>query len=233
MELQDSSETGEKPQPTAEKVANLLFFSFKYSQGSFMSGFQNLIFEYLRELHPDWRFNKDQQAAVKQLLGEKVNKYFHMEEGKTLPDKKVTRYHTAHQYGYDYNQNPEKPIDDKLIAVNVDTVANSFFSRTTDDHEPWYPHEELVKILTSGAIQRDHTFLVRVGGRPRSGRQNPHAHERFQSQTIHYAIEGNSTSIPEYDQMFSEIGTHIQNGGISDKDTQNLSEIKEVVAQHQ
>lgn len=185
---------------SAQRGANLLFFSFRFSQGyPYLHG---EIFQYLHITHPGWRIaNTLKKEVFTTVMGRIHNFVSHSQ-----PEEDAHQSQTRILHPHTNTNNITRAIELGKQLHKMQNVLNS-------DH--FRQKEDLVPSLTIDMIERDYLFLAQNKGRPRS---DPDASKPSQdpwlSQVCYYGLEGNTTGIPEYDQMFSDIKTHIQTRGL-------------------
>ncbi|OGE15838.1 hypothetical protein A3F00_03335 [Candidatus Daviesbacteria bacterium RIFCSPHIGHO2_12_FULL_37_11] len=164
---------------TSEYAAQLLYHSFRFSQGDFRM--QRSLFSYIHELHPFWRIYSEQEEIIKNML----IKPFSM--------------HTA---GFRHIRVGIADLNRQLsgeLKYFVDTL-----NENPNQDQYIYPYENAA--MAREFILRDYKFLCDIWGRTRL-HPNPEVftEDPFASFFRYYILEEQTTGLEEFDQMFSDI----------------------------
>lgn len=179
---------------TAQHLANIVFLSYRYSQGGI--GTQNRMLLFLEEnFHPDLMVGDDQQA-VRTLTHRMVGRYFLNQN-----------LHPATAIPWE-DESPETFRKSEQLVTNE---LAGLFGRFEDRAEIATFSGDVVGIAQS-VIVMDMDYLSRAGGRGGSSdklmiRVDDYARDSHDSLFIKHAILGKATNTIEYDTIFSCIGS--------------------------
>jgi hypothetical protein len=182
-----------------EYAGRILFNSFRFSQGDPV--LQHQIFAYLHEIRPNWRIDVPQEEALK-ATAKKLHE--HVAVG-ARPAGERAILHTM--------------IESTDFGSELDSAIS--WLKKTFSGEP-IGHYNGIRFIVDKIITRDANYLLYTdGGRPRTFHrpdlEKSEMGDPWLSHAIYYGIEGHTTGIPEYDQMFHELGDYINNV-LSEKD---------------
>lgn len=199
---------------SAERASNLLFLSFKFSQGR--TEIQKLLFQWLKANHPEWRID-DQ-------LAEKVSKLATVMAEKVIkPIDDFADVADATQPGRYHGGMRADAVED-AIKDQLGEMGSVF-----ENKEP-LEKDRLISDLTEKIVSRDLELVSRPKGRPRrwtSLEQRRPATDPFLSHFCYYALEGHRTGDTLYDELFREIREHAKKrkGGRFTPEMQSLIEL--------
>lgn len=192
-------------QLTTEHAANLLFSSFRFSQGN--PDLQELIFRYLRIAHPEWAIQGDYSDLPN--LNNSLNRVFKEAETYVLKSGK-TQYHPLK--GKEESENIDEERMNRVFGAEMSTMENILFGHWDQEKVPpeGWAKDYIVQSLAQGIVERDYYFLVEHGGRDRQG-GDPHKVESdpWSSHIVDYGLNGSTTRMTEYDQMFRDVNDYI------------------------
>lgn len=163
-----------------ERVQRLLFFSFRFSQGS--QDLQNIIFEYLHEKFPNYRVNPADYNLNKIELEAKVKKFF---ASRSL-------------------RHTDNLVDDpsEQIVKNLKELEENLNSADLPDSDIRLTLIEIVGLV----LQQDYIYTVQMGERPsKDGDSEYSRFDKFSSHFVDYGMRRVRTGLFEYDQMFEDI----------------------------
>lgn len=217
---------------TVEHAANLLFFSFRFSQGD--TDLQRLFFRYLHLINPDWRFQEGFEQNIFDILQERTKKFV-LSNNETRDEK--LKYHHPEDLTVQGVEN--------ILMLEIKEMGSIFGDREPNEEDSqaykrgWIDgmqkrsKDEIVRLITQGVIERDYEFLVRKGkGRERRGvNRATLSGDPWSSHLIDYGLRENTTKVPEYDQMFRDVKDYIFSDHSRDIQWQRgLSQLKEVIS---
>ncbi len=206
---------------TPHHAARLIFFSYMVAQGSTDTefAFQQSIFSYLHEQHPDWKISDEDKSTVFEETKKLVDSF----HGAVAPNADGSNSKTQHPQidsKYDKYGDLQKNVDNMQATFNGEAQVK----------------EPLRQILLYTILQ-DHTILVEKGGRKRSNPDpNDPRRDPWLSFLVHYGLQGNSIGVPEYNQMFRDVRSYIEARGSIGKTFHYLPQIgtmyREVIDVH-
>jgi hypothetical protein len=179
---------------TAQHLANIVFLSYRYSQGGI--GTQTRMLLFLEEnFHPDLLVSGDQQA-VRTLTHRMVGRYFLNQS-----------LHPATAIPWE-DESPEAFRKSEQLVTNE---LAGLFGRFEDRAEIATFSGDVVGIAQS-VIVMDTDYLARAGGRGGGSdklmiRVDNYTRDPHDSLFIKHAVLGRSTNTIEYDAIFSCIGS--------------------------
>lgn len=189
---------------TAQKAEKLLFLSYRFSQGG--AYLQSYLFRWLHLANPGWKIDAEMQEHTANQFGDHIKKFL----GKGSYEHETSpRFHSAID-----TSEVQSSAQGELIDMR------DFFngSRTGDEGIPLKTKEELITAIARAVISKDSIYLDKVEGRPRSheGERMSAATDPFLSHFVYYGLQGHSTGMKEYDELFVEIAAcvreNIKNG---------------------
>ena len=211
---------------TAEYAAKLLFHSFRFSQGS--PGTQRLLFQFIHELHPDWRINVDMNEAVLARANNLVNNYMFKKGGSNR--RSVHALKTGFQDGQNKNiskSDTRESIQD-MLTIMADNLES--YIPKDEDNIPKLAHAIMLDIAES-----DGDYLLRDSNRrphvlaSDGNKKSPFTDPWF-SFICFYALEGNTTGISEFDELFAEISKVIRSAKAGDPSNNLIRHIIDIYA---
>ena len=168
-------------------ATRLFFASFEHSQG--FPQLQRNFFRLMHNLHPAWQITDATKEDIRAMVTPKISKHL--------------------EHSEDENPgNTEKVVFHPYIAY-PDRIANEISSRLNDIQEDFnyegefMPTDSLIFSIRKEIGKQDDLHTIGRGGRPRRNvdPSNPKNDPRF-SYFKYYVIDGNSTEIPEFDEIY-------------------------------
>ena len=171
---------------TPEKARSIVHWSFFFSQGDLDS--QINILRFVQELHPNWDLSNALSPEAVENLKKPITK--------TITNPNLHR--------------ELKEVETNGLSGTSDKIREGLKA------EPQPSKDTLLRQITEGLIKHDWEYLCHVNGRPRKTEGDPKNffQDPYLSQTCYFALEGNSTPVPEYDQMMLGVKKVITDGPI-------------------
>lgn len=179
---------------TPEYAARIIFDSFRFSQGD--PDLQKQIFAYLHGIRPKWKISNDLLNKISKEFTFRVRGFMgYSEEPKPNVDRSLLHYNLGASSESD-------PINDEML-IDMEKIFNGEETLIVN-----------VPVIARGVIVRDKRYLLDKG-RPRtfhrSGPEKSEMGDPWLSHSIYYGVEEHATGLPEFDQMFVEVGEYLRN----------------------
>ena len=199
---------------TPEHLARLVFLSYRYSQGGI--GVQSRLLLHVQdEHHPD---------MFQEPLIHDVKRHTHKLVGAFFMNQVV---HPPLPYTWDHSPAEDGERSQANAYDDVEGVFEKVLASTEDEE---YAHD--ISSITRALVTMDLSYLLRMNGRadvndaPSKDRES-YPKDPFESQFISYAILGKSTTTPEYDLLFEQVGNL---ANIEQLDDHTQIEIEQILA---
>lgn len=190
----------QKSNLTAQHLARVLFYTFKFSQGS--EPLQGKLMEFEHKLHPDWILTPELLSQTQELGKEMIARYF-------APDEK--------------GQNIKHLNVSWQIAGVLHKQLEHFQKVMAGSINPTSTLNTLAKDIARGVLRRDHFYLViRNSGRPRVKNQDTFIYERGQPSRAVELVDPDLAQNPLYDKYFSYFKHYILDGNPTGLEDFNL-----------
>lgn len=204
-----------------EKVSNLAYFSFKFSQGN--NYLQKEIFEYLHILHPQLRIDDAKKQLISERTKKMVDKYLtHAPETAHGMNPKPKIFHVSLSQGKPFASEKEmEKIKEEELQKRMDQMQEAFNSTTTVQ----------ISSITIRIIDNDFLNLYERGGlKDRSHPKTDNsANDPWASHICHYALNGNPTGIEEFNRMFQDVNNFLRTQGTSNLSRETDSKLDNVI----
>lgn len=165
--------------PDQAYLMRVLFESFRHGQGSLEVQLQ--MFRNVASKHADWHLIDEQKSLLEKSFSVRMTKFFQPKENPRL-----------HRKVRGYIATVEEVIEQLQIRFNEDRNSTVFNINTFAGH----------------LVGRDHFFTVQNKRRPRKSKKinerNPIL-DPYLSYVCYFGIEGNTTGIAEFDDLYSEV----------------------------
>lgn len=178
---------------SAVYAARLLFISFRFSQGQL--NIQRDIFHYLSEIRPSWRITNDFRREIKAAVEGPIRKFLgHDVDEKT--DINIPINHTG---------DIVFPAIEEQINKQLQKMQRAFNKPSRQS----LPIPKSIPRITRGIIEIDHMYFASFpNGRERRlkdvSMHNSYS-DPYLSHFCYFGLEGHSTGMSEYDQMFGDM----------------------------
>ncbi len=190
---------------TLKKAEDLIFWSFYFSQGD--PELQRDLFRYIHFSQPKWDAQELNRVELTEKLNGRIERFFNLNQVDNPALHPVVK-------GDDViKNNIESEVSDFYLFVrNIDSDA--LYSFTTK--------EKVIDMLSAKIAKRDERFKrkwIIQQKRKRTlpdDKSNP-MRDRDLSQLCYYGLEGNTTRIGEFDQMFKDVSDHVRSFDPSEK----------------
>lgn len=194
----DISSSPELQEAFLSRLATLIYKSFEYSQGYL--AIQQLIFQYVGIVHPDWCITDTQKHTLMNTVFERVfQRFYTISHG----DKNAARIRD----NFAHPNKKDLMVQEKLMeATNeVINIFNAEFNEKIQDG--WKRNKESVlEELFDWMLRRDVYFLVGIDGRPeRKDDARNRRNEPFMSHIRYFIGEEYKDSEPVLAQMLVEL----------------------------
>jgi hypothetical protein len=177
--------------------------TFEYSQGGGEEN-QKPLYEYLHELRPGWKISDVERAQIVEGANAYANARF-VKPGTTAESVKEDPKGPTHKSltQTDVHYGVKQEIDRMIQVINSDDLSH----HAPDVVEMF--RKQTAQRIAINILNRDFHYLFtkrHEGGRPRSGNPRQERFDPWLSHLRFYAGEGHGTGVPEFDQMFREVG---------------------------
>jgi len=175
---------------TVEMARQVMFYSFYFSQGT--PEIQENLLQYIHLIRPAWRLpteNWDRLFAIVPAIERYADLGFH-----------------------EFFKAGQDRIIEELDAI----VPYMYLILNSEAADP-ATRNELVGEIIVGIIGQDYRYLVEQGRRPKAEVTYTAQHpghgfnpmiDPYLSHFCYYALLGNTCGVPEFDELYAEIGTH-------------------------
>lgn len=157
-------------------------------------------------------------------MQEHITKQFGFHAKKFLGQNKQYEHVTSPRF---HDERGIQEVEDSIEKETRD-MKDFFDGSTGEDRGIPQTKEELLEAIIGSIIARDFTYLNRTDGRPRSheGGRMSAATDPFLSHLVYYGLQGHSTGMKEYDELFAEmtacVREHIKNGTWTPKNNSQI-----------
>lgn len=175
--------------PVARQV---LFYSFYFSQGT--PEIQENLFTYIHLIRPAWRLDNENWDALF-ALASPIEHFANL------------GFHEFFQAGQD------------RIIEELDAIVPYLYLILNGNPALPAIRDVLVGELMADIIAKDYRYLVEYGRRPKTEVTYAAQHpgygynpmiDPYLSHFCYYALLGNTCGVPEFDELFAEVGMHVQ-----------------------
>lgn len=176
-----------------EHLARIVFLSYRYSQGAI--GTQNRMLLYIEEHHQPDLFDQARIEEIREKAKSMIGPYFL---------NQTTHPATAIPWEDD---SPEAAVKTDQTVTNE---VEGLFARFSGEREEIAGFESTPPAIAESVIVMDHDYITRPGGRAGDSEQlkikvSPYARDPYDSLFIKHAIKGETTTSPEFDDIFQKI----------------------------
>lgn len=205
--LSTNPESVEKLTP---RYASLVFFnSFRHSQG--VLTMQRDIFSYVHIIRPKWKITLEDKPKILEISQNMIHSFLYGTHGR----KEGVSLHGSY---------PQKDRANTEMVHQLADMEEKFNDKEKSDPEK---KRELIKKIADVITEKDLEFLSQEQGRNKI----PHNSRRplmdsWLSYIVHFALNKNSTGVPELDEMYKDIRAFITRP--SAEINQNLTEILKI-----
>jgi len=187
---------------TVEKATQLLFLSFRFSQGEPKLQFN--IFVFLHHLRPDWKISRSMKKEIFDAAQPILHRFLAPKE---IDEQNIsnTALHTTVSLT-SLDNSHEATLFSELVDMKIafdDPVA-----------------ENPIEAIAESMIERDLYYLSERKGRP-------HTKQSYLSQVFYYGIDQHPTGAEEYDEMFRQVVDEINNA-----DSTTLGNLQKIANVH-
>jgi hypothetical protein len=180
------------PEPDRPLTRKELLASFQFSQGG--PSMQVMIFRYLKQLHPGLTFEPENTE--------------HLESESARPAEAITSNLARHQ-----------PVSAGGAGEAINRVLEIARSTPGIANAELLTRQEIIGALAEADLERDKHYLERPSGRNYESDGSEHYDPRkdsWRSDLCYFGFLGNTTGLPDFDQMFAEIASwwsdYLRNG---------------------
>lgn len=208
--LSTNPENVEKLTP---RYASLVFFnSFRHSQG--VPTMQRNIFNYVHIIRPKWEITLEDKPKILEVSQNMILSFLYGTHGR----KEGVSLHVSSKGTHKDRVNIE-------IAHELAEMEEQFnyYNEKSDPEKK----RELIKKIADVIIDKDLEFLSKEQGRnkiPHNSRK-PFM-DSWLSYIVHFGLNGNSTGVPELDEMYKDIRAFITRPGV--EKSQELTEVLKI-----
>lgn len=208
VELLRNPEHAEKLTP--QYASLLLFHSFRHSQG--VEEIQRDIFSYIHIIRPEWRITPEDKPGIFAGSKEMIHAFLY---GSGHGRKQGMALHDSY------------PIQDiETVNIAIADALDHMEDRFDDKKSKPKKKRELIQIMSDSIINTDLHWLLEEDGRERSPVSEKPKMDPWLSFIVHFGLNGNSTGVPELDEMYRDIRAFIVGSNV--QINQELTEILKI-----
>lgn len=175
---------------TPERGSNILFHSFRASQGNILA--QRILFDLIHHKHQDWVMNDDLYSEVLNLTKSRLGTYM-------FPTEQVRQHHVPELIIQPAQRNitPSKATD--MLTSMADTMKQSFTQSDREAKRIAANLDLIRRMLLQSMVISDVRFLT-TNGRPRTQES-----VRWSSYFREYIMERRAFGVLEIDEVLEDL----------------------------
>lgn len=176
--------------PTAAYLTNVFFNTFYFSQG--FPQLQREITGAIHTNHPEWQISVEAATQILNAVTSRIHGFLTHAENAPHQRENSTVVH------------PD--LGEKKIEVETTDRFTEFKGILNGDYDTRSPRYGSIPAIAKAMIQQDFAFLSRENGRTRKNipTKSPQT-DPWLSHMCYYVLEGNSTGIVEFDEVFAAV----------------------------
>lgn len=195
--LSRNPENIERQRLTPQYASLILVHSYRHSQGA--PPIQRLIFSYLHFIRPEWKISIGDKPKAIDLSKEMIFSFLYG-KGNKRKERRVTLHENR----------PNIYVTINDIRNQLDIMQTEFNNQENLEPEN---KKKLVEEIAKEITFRDLKFLERKNGRKRNPDSKKPLMDPWLSHLVHFGLNGNSTRVPEFDEMYEDIRAFITRPG--------------------